>query len=781
MRFQGTFDDIHDNPHTLTIGTSGEITPLTFGESPFTSSMDESDSTIYKPVKCQAGTIGLVATGANYLFGLYTGDAHGNPVTLTDKNGVVEWTGFITPSLYDIGYNAYREEFSVDCLDGLSTLQYYKYTPIGTVADTHRLLDIVVHCLKKCGCYSTANIAAPLRRGASSVNSVWEDCYLSERNFLTKDLADTDGKDTMTYLEVLEHICQWVGVSVMAHGDTIHIIDYDYLASNSAQHIIFDLIEDTYTKTTLAPQGYTINGSSYAAGGTHLSLDNVYNKVTVTDEANDLDKLVVDFFQDAVNITKSDSGIEHVVPSNPKVTGEFVDNTPNGGEKMLAFIDVPGGASAEGTTKWNVVFLKLYKSPYHKLYRYNSSWVETAAADDEANFTTMKELNGAFLVRAGVMKLDNTQFIKDWVFGRWTPGYQGFGLDDALALNEISNVSFTDYIFLTNHTPNVNRDNSTAGDYPYFRTSANVDLGTFFGGKNAFLIISGQYTWHDQDADPYPVPENEIDVGRGSDPITPADAHLLCRLQWGTRYWNGTAWTTTPSNFNLPLEVEAKRNDECIYRVRRIANTVTWRNGTNEQGYLIPMPTDNSLRTGAPVLTVYRPLDFSYYKCKFMALQGFGMKPVVGDPSFCGEPDTDTSYTNVIDDSFANTLDEIALKVCTYDDKKPTLNAVAWYNGSDYYYIDTCWHDALSPAEASQGVERYDGTISDGNMRSEEHLIYRLVRQYSNPAKVLNITLSADLSPRTIITESNINLNGIIDKVDVDYRRQEFTYKTIAK
>ena len=118
--------------------TTGEVQTLKFGGSPFVTTMDESDSSIYMPVKCQAGTIGLVAVDTEYMFGLYTGDAHGMPVTLYSGSVVnpatIEWVGYITPSLYDIGYTKYLEELDVDCVDGLATLEQYKYKPIGNNA-----------------------------------------------------------------------------------------------------------------------------------------------------------------------------------------------------------------------------------------------------------------------------------------------------------------------------------------------------------------------------------------------------------------------------------------------------------------------------------------------------------------------------------------------------------------------------------------------------------------------------------------------------------------------
>ena len=778
--YQGIFTDVNGNEHTIYIeGDTNEAYPLTLGEKPFVSTMNSDDGTIYKPVKLQAGTIGLVAVDENYYFDIYTGDAQGRPVQVTDANGALEWTGYITPSLYDIGYVTYREELSVDCLDGLSTLQYYRYAPINSAAGIATLLDVVLHCIERCGCYSRVYLADVTRMTSAATSSVWEQCYITERNFVTKT-DDRDDNDNLTYLEVLEQVCQWVGVTAVAHGSSVWFVDYDAtLPNRTHSYAVYSVSTGTLIEHTTTSTLYTITGSSYAAEGTQLSLDNVYNKVTVTDEANDLDDLLLDFFTDAENVTVADSTILHLFPNCD--TGEFIDNTSAGGEKMLAFMDIAdGGTSGSDDNKFNAIFVKYYTSPYHLLYRYSSSdggatWTRVTTVDQSTGFSTLQTLNGAFLARAYVVHFDDISLYKTWALDHT----KTFTLDDFMQINDVSSISFTDYIFMTNHTINAYRNNENVGNYPYIQVTADIDLGAFFGGVNSFLLIQGSYIFHDQDGDPYPVPEGEVVVGNPNPTIIQSDAYLLCRLQWGGYYWNGRHWTQTSTTFKLWLEQTAIKQGDAIYHRRSIVNTVSWRDGTSEKGTKIPLPQSGILLSGVPKLTVYQPCDFSAYKTKFIALENFRIKPVVADPTQNADPESDTSYTNVINNGYANTLDEITWKVCTYDGKRPTLNAVAYKNGNDYYYVDTVYNLALSPTES--GVTRYNGTTSDGNMRAEEHFIHRLVQQYSQPAKVLNLTLGELLPPYAVVRETNLNADCIVDKVDADYRTQCYTYKVVEK
>jgi len=126
MIYSGGFNDKDEKPYQLSIevddGSSEEVTDLLFSDVPFKTDMDNSDDTIFKPVKYQSGTIGLLAFEDNYMFNIYNATAKHSKVILKDNAGIVKWIGYVTPSLYNIGYEARYENLDVDCIDGLSIL-----------------------------------------------------------------------------------------------------------------------------------------------------------------------------------------------------------------------------------------------------------------------------------------------------------------------------------------------------------------------------------------------------------------------------------------------------------------------------------------------------------------------------------------------------------------------------------------------------------------------------------------------------------------------------------
>ncbi len=784
----GIFQDIEGFNWTLTIdGTTGTH-DLKFGGTPFKTSMSESEGIIYKPAKYQGATIGLIAEGSDYLFGLYTSDPHGHKVTLKDFSNAVAWVGYITPSLYDIGYTKRIEELEVDCIDGLSTLSYYKYEPISASAGIHSLLDIIRHCVAKCGCYS--NIVYYNTTTIDGNNAeVVANGYISESNWIAFDASENDNQDTKTYQDVLESVCQWLGVTAVAQGDAVYLLDYDDLlaASTNRYGKVVDVSTGTVTTLLESVSEYQISGTSYANSNTHLSLDKVYNKVTVVDDLNTFDAVLVDYFADVENITADDANL------NPDVwhgqIGEYVQ--PSNGDNMLVMIRSVDGV--QNSTAYNAIFVKYYKSPYYKFYRYtgdNNTAVTTY--DNAMNFTNTKKFNGAALAKLDVQKLEDTTYIGGWIDDAILNGDVS-DLDAVLANNEISSIDFSDYILMFNHKTNTNDhikhiDDANITSYPYFETTTPSTATTFFGGANAYLIIQGNIIWHDDNNSsgdylnnsPYPIPDGEVDIDHGRYKIDADKAYLLCKLQWGNKYWNGSAWTTTASTFKVFFEKENVRNDECMFKKLPIVNTVSWRIGTSEKGHMIPMPQSGAIVGASPKLTVYKPMDFSpYYQTRFMALENFKITPIIADPTFSDESDDDTVYTNVINLASASELDDISFTVCTYDNKKPNYNSVAYLSSGEYYYVDTVTHRTLSTL--ANGTVRSDGTVSTGELRQEEMMVLKVTNQYTTASKILDISLNGDIGMNAKAYESNLDAHFVVDKIDRDFKHRIYTLRLIEK
>lgn len=219
--------------------------------------------------------------------------------------------------------------------------------------------------------------------------------------------------------------------------------------------------------------------------------------------------------------------------------------------------------------------------------------------------------------------------------------------------------------------------NDKIKDFPFFETTVQ-DSTSLFGGKNAYLLIKGSYQYHYLDDDPYPIPNGETDIKEGRFAMDSGDTYFLAKLQWGKYYWNGDkfngdnakeCWVTDSSTtFKIPYmkndaDKSERRADNTMFKDWQVINTVNWRIGTDKEGYLIPTPVDSVL-TGLPKITVYKPFDPNYhstksgknkgqyYKHSVVLLKDFSIEAFMGDPTFSNSNDSDTKYTNIINEDY---------------------------------------------------------------------------------------------------------------------------------
>ena len=315
MRYTGNFYNLEGIKYEVELITNGSTTQtrtIDLGVSPFVTTMDVSDENIYKPAKYQSATVKVVTSGeTDYLFDVYSATPNGTKVTLKDvtRNNVM-WVGYTVPVVYQNGYSEIHEELEIECIDGLSILQYYKYSTDkkGIVS----FIDIVNKILTKCGCYKTLYVSNNVYRGSTPILN---DLYISEQNFFDeKSSTETDDDVAWTCQEVLEEICKYLGFVCVADGESVWLLDYDDVKQD---------LRNVYHRYTIGSTAYTevtardhveIEGEAFRGGDNTLSLDNVYNKVSVKDSFYTFDSVIPSLYDGAVNITASaDSALKTAI------------------------------------------------------------------------------------------------------------------------------------------------------------------------------------------------------------------------------------------------------------------------------------------------------------------------------------------------------------------------------------------------------------------------------------------------------------------------------------
>ncbi len=803
MRYTSIFKDVAGKQHAIVITTEGVAAPLrevTPGASPFTTEMSSNDN-LYTPSRLSTAKVELLQdNGKDFMMDMYSGEAHGTKVELlraeadgthTYQDGdqqvkaVVEWTGYATPTTYDGDYKGERDTISLECIDGVASLKYIKYKRTGKITS---FLDIIRRILRRCDCYKAFYFSAATHL-PDKTSCIIDDLYISEQNFFASkdDRTQTDSDVAWTCLDVIEEICRYLNVYVTTWGEYVYFLDLDAVRQGKNTYYRYSVADDTAGEKATLFDSITVDGSLYRSDGGTLSLDEVYNRIKVKDNFNSYDNVLPDLFDFAENITKDsdpdkeqrktidDKGMGAVIYSSLQTYGETKKNME------VLFISPYGAIFA--------VFIKYYKNPYYKTHRYvwdGSKLVERNL--DSINFTDTQDSYGAYILRTCTVKLTKN-VLDNW----WLKALVDMGLSQAdiiqaaLEIAGTGSISLEDRIMLSNpslhHIPN-----GQLKKYPFFETENFEGLG-LAGGKGVYILISGSYRYQKYDA-PF-MSDAEEDLGHGRYKADVADCHLVAMLKWGDLYWNGNpgkgdnGWVKQEYTFNIPYAKEGDntRADNMMWKDVQISNNVRWDSGIDAEGYMIPLP-NSTLISGVPKFTLYKPYDPTYYSDKSgdnegqyykhnqVFLKDFKISLVKADPSREADADSDTTYTNVIDLNNVADGEEEDFKITTDDNKMPAYSSVAVKSGDGYQWLGDTVNDATIAAQKSWAVEDDDASASEtGQMRQEQHRVFRYVNQYSSPAVKISFTAHNIVKPWSLIDEPYIGKKLILDAQNIDYKR----------
>ena len=811
MKYFSQFKDVNDQLYTVNIITNGDgstAKEFTLGGSPFTTEMDNSDKIIYKPCKYQSATIEMVSQ--DYNFDIYSSTAQGTIVQLL-KGSEIVWAGFITPNLYDQGFNEFRETIALEAIDGLSTLQYYKYTPVGKTKNIVSFIDIINHLINQCHCYNYFYISDNIQKDNTTNHSITEFLYISEQNFFDeKKDNETDNDVAWTMQEVLEEICQYLGYTCIAEGDSVYFLDYDAIREGINTYYKYNV--NNISNPTLVTKEFhkMIRDKDHSENGASLSLDMTYNKVKIKDELYDFNLAIPDPFDDVDNITSYNENYENVWEKGKGFMQYLYHYNPN--TKFIEFWGRADSPEKSPHQRDAYVVVQYKKNPKFKCYKYNDKLGDvTSFYESSLNYKDTLTFSGAALASMWVnhLNLDKNLEIQAklslesplLVTTTWNDVWKGNKytslkcIADALSLIK---PSFEDYIILCSQADEVGGDtiinNENYLKYPYFETTEYTDTNNLYGSPNTYLLLSGSYyfscTYINRRCR-FPLNNMNIDPERGNSEIY--DVFIPAKLQIGNLYWNGSEWTDTETTFKITVDVG---NNKYIYLRDYIdkwldfKNNVPWGSNISHKGILIPLP--DGLIKEQPKLTIYKPYNFrvhtSYtYKPYFAAIKDLKLEVVVD----VADADSDTEYTNVINTNYASELDKIEFKINTYTDKKPTYSAVAYKKGDDYVYLDTVYNKALG--EHQVGTERADGTNSQyGELNPEEQLIWKISHQYEEPSIKLDFNLRNDIKVYGLYSNTTLRNKTlkdgtlrsryyIVDKIDTDYKQAQSAVTLIEK
>lgn len=314
MIYRGIFADINEQVYWVDFitngSTSGTPVELTLGDTPCVIS-NQSDG-LFDPMKPSTCTIQIVTK--EFIPDLYTSDPHGIEVKVIHKSNTdeIKFHGYVTPCMYSSSYT-YIDTIEIEAVDALSTLQYYDFTYVnGSTAQNVTLISLIKRACTLAGYTGKVNWIETFNN-----YSINDDICINEGNFFDDD----DEHSPWKWWDVVEEICKFLGWSCVPYGDDIWFTDYRYLA-NVVQYGNTPWTYKTWTigsssNTTNYAYGWKLNWSydnlPIAPGRTMLSLDEVYNKISISANTYNIDKFIpkIDNVNDHISINKEQNDFDY--------------------------------------------------------------------------------------------------------------------------------------------------------------------------------------------------------------------------------------------------------------------------------------------------------------------------------------------------------------------------------------------------------------------------------------------------------------------------------------
>ena len=790
-KYTSEFTSIENINYRVDIVTDKGNTTQNFvlGGTPFITQMDSDGKTIYAPIKSSGATIEMLTS--KMPFDLYSGRTKGVKVTLTDTtNNRVEWVGYVTPCAYDMGLDEEKEVIEIECVDGIAVLKDIPYRSANKEVDT--FLNIVFKCLKRAGCYKNLYVTDNVQFTASGSDSIMSKLRVSEANFFDEKDCEAQPDDSVAWncYDVLFEIMQYMGYSLTTDGEDVYILDYDALVKGRTKYFRYSLIGSSIGNpaTVTLSSSQLIDGNSHAENGAKITLDEVYNQVTVIDEFYEIDSLVdgLDSSKNYINITASyDNELKNWFKNDSRFLESEVFTVKN-----KAGVDESFFVTLTKADDGKIFFVvgKFYQHPMitTRHYDHNSNSLQNESNYNPMKYSSIWNGKGANVVGYFTKQIESNKY-NIWranIISNWDGQSKETKLAQFGQLANIANIGskkLVNYILClnqdTNHIPH-----DKVRDYPYFKIKKSVP--TIFGGDGGYIVIKGTVIRHYMYNAPFPMNGTVYRHGdTKKTSIYANEGYFWAQLKWGNYYWKNEGdyktmgdWVTTPAYFKIYYgdptaehRVDDWQDKDCAFY-----NNCGSLWGVDENGYYVPTPPDGNLN-GEVELTVFANKDtkgkwarnnardkknsYSGYPPKVVLFKGLDITVGYSDDAMnedAASADTYYCADNSTEDNVRQ-MEEIKFKICTFDNKTPSYSTV----------------DYLDNAGKSQYLDNTYNLATRQLLRQEHHLVYKLVNQYTEPRAMLEFNLKRELNikPYTVLTNKTISgRKYILQTISNDYR-----------
>lgn len=738
--------------------------------SPFSIEMQSDESTIYKPYKCSTATVRF----SQKVYDSSFNNSLGNNVLVkllkekprrsnkkedyeSDKqNYITEWVGFAVPNSYNQSYSNETDDFELECQDALSTLQYVRYKR--NFAQHNSIQHYLFSAIQQLEVFTDiywpdSTKAIKTNVDDSSLGSFKKECSILEEVYIKElNWFDEDGVPK-NQLEIIEQICQYLGLSCIPYKEAIYFIDYDQNRDTN--------LYQWYKLSNWMKQGGVLDATKphyilkdqVSSNDCQLSVLGQYNKVSVTAKHYPISKAKNQKFEEMnlepakaygvkgqygasmQNISDGEDSlhVQHFKVGNKQIGNYnlFIRYNHFNKDDDFLFYSYKLDKDKKQSDEYKVNDDVLSKDTF---YQYN------VCTPCEFDSQETKDQNAE--VRSVSLK---KAFIYYTAFGNFPNNVEMFRADHAQKDWKQEEEKNKQVIF--EHT--IVKNFSTNRDNEQY-VNVNFNYKAYWGAfapckelrKNNYLSL--QY-----------------------------------RLKFGDKYYNSKLndWSEEPYTCTMSIDESGNIINELQ----------TWKDqikyGSNK-GLLVSLP---GFTTGSVVFELLRPYTGMNTTTKVGILPEAPLfeskwKEYTRYTQACnvfteyeatlvnkGEfDDSETEYQNALDDNdFVEEMDKVENEVTTYDGKAPNYSSTYIFHESHGFveYLQTIKIPALM-AEATP----------------EEYLVARLSNQYKNPQLKLEISLNAEIPPyKKVIYSWFADKEFIVDSYSFEVAEDQYNYSFIEK
>lgn len=319
LRYYSEFKSIMEKLYRVeihtTLATYSE--ELTLTGSPFT--VEYESDTLYKPLKMSNAVLNLLTN--KILSDLYTAEGQSIEVRLYNKtDNILEWFGYVSPNLYSSDYITPFDRVELQAVDSISILENKKYTYLDSNEKYFRSFkDVITHVLDVADPGKLLNklyFQKANRATKDSNTPLIEDVYIHERNFFD------EANEPMNCRDVLEEIAKYIGMSLIQYQDAYYMVDYDYIKNEKLSFFVYDRATDTRKDVTIPSPLLNVYQIGIAESAGSISLGDVYNKVSVVANMNQITNLCPELLDDEDDIVNQNADPNKYYISSRDIDGK---------------------------------------------------------------------------------------------------------------------------------------------------------------------------------------------------------------------------------------------------------------------------------------------------------------------------------------------------------------------------------------------------------------------------------------------------------------------------